>query len=76
LATAISLRIIIPAARAATLFSSSARVMEGVLQLRVRRSKRLGRQRCEKIAIDYASFVALACSFILIKSVHKARRAI
>ena len=37
---------------------------------KLKRFKRIA-MRCEKTAQNYASFVALACSAILIKSVHR-----
>ena len=39
----------------------------------IKRFKRIA-LRCEKTAQNYGSFVALACAFILIKSVHTAYR--
>jgi hypothetical protein len=44
-----------------------ARIKQAVGKLR--RFKRIA-SRCEKTARNYGSFVALACAFILIKSVH------
>ena len=38
---------------------------------KIKRFKRIA-LRCEKTARNYASFLALACAFILIKSVHTA----
>ena len=38
---------------------------------KIKRFKRIA-LRCEKTATNYASFLALVCGFILIKSVHTA----
>jgi hypothetical protein len=38
---------------------------------KIKRFKRIA-LRCEKTARNYASFLALVCAFILIKSVHTA----
>jgi hypothetical protein len=38
---------------------------------KIKRFKRIP-LRCEKTPTNYASFLALVCGFILIKSVHKA----
>ena len=38
---------------------------------KIKRFKRIA-LRCEKMATNYASFLALVCGFILIKSVHTA----
>jgi len=51
------------------LYKGRARIEQAVGKLK--RFKRIA-LRCEKTARNYASFVALACSFILIKSVHTA----
>ena len=41
------------------------------MMLNIKRFKRIA-LRCEKTARNYASFLALVCGFILIKSVHTA----
>ncbi len=51
------------------LYKGRARIEQAVGKLK--RFKRIA-LRCEKTDPNYASFVALACSFILIKSVHTA----
>lgn len=53
---------------AKTLYKGRARIEQAVGKLK--RFKRVA-MRCEKTARNYASFVALACSLILIKSVHR-----
>ena len=57
-----------PAFFAKTLYKSRARIEQAFGKLK--RFKRVA-MRCEKTAQNYASFVALACSVILIKSVHR-----
>jgi len=52
---------------AATLYKSRARIEQAIGKLK--RFKRVA-MRCEKTAQNYASFVAIACGLILIKSVH------
>jgi transposase len=49
------------------LYKSRARIEQTVGELK--RFKRIA-SRCEKTARNYGSLVALACAFILIKSVH------
>ena len=51
------------------LYKGRARIEQAVGKLK--RFKRIA-LRCEKTARNYGSFVALACAFILIKSVHTA----
>jgi len=51
------------------LYKGRARIEQAVGKLK--RFKRIA-LRCEKTARNYASFVALSCAFILIKSVHTA----
>ena len=51
------------------LYKGRARIEQAVGKLK--RIKRVA-LRCEKTAQNYGSFVALACAFILIKSVHTA----
>ena len=51
------------------LYRGRARIEQAVGK--IKRFKRVA-LRCEKTARNYASFVALACGFILIKSVHTA----
>jgi transposase len=51
------------------LYKGRARIEQTVGKLK--RFKRIA-LRCEKTAQNYGSFVALACAFILIKSVHTA----
>jgi transposase len=51
------------------LYKGRARIEQAVGKLK--RYKRIA-LRCEKTARNYSSFVALACAFILIKSVHTA----
>ena len=51
------------------LYKGRARIEQAVGK--IKRFKRIA-LRCEKTARNYASFVALACGFILIKSVHTA----
>ncbi|MBB4232545.1 transposase [Rhizobium mongolense] len=51
------------------LYKGRARIEETVGKLK--RFKRIA-LRCEKTAINFASFLAIAASFILIKSVHTA----
>jgi transposase len=51
------------------LYKARARIEQAVGKLK--RFKRIA-LRCEKTAKNFASFVALACSLILIKSVHTA----
>ncbi len=51
------------------LYNGRARIEQAVGK--IKRFKRVV-LRCEKTARNYASFVALACSFVLIKSVHTA----
>ena len=58
-----------PAFFAKVLYKSRARIEQAFGKLK--RFKRVA-MRCEKTAQNYASFVALACSVILIKSVHRA----
>ena len=58
-----------PAFFAKTLYKSRARIEQAFGKLK--RFKRVA-MRCEKTARNYAAFVALACSLILIKSVHTA----
>lgn len=58
-----------PAYFAKTLYKSRARIEQTFGKLK--RFKRVA-MRCEKTAKNYASFVAFACSLILIKSVHTA----
>ena len=53
---------------AKVLYKSRARIEQAFGKLK--RFKRVA-MRCEKTAQNYASFVALACSVILIKSVHR-----
>jgi transposase len=50
------------------LYKGRARIEQAVGKLK--RFKRIA-LRCEKTAQNYAAFVALACGFILVKSVHK-----
>jgi transposase len=57
-----------PAFFAKTLYKSRARIEQAFGKLK--RFKRVA-MRCEKSAQNYASFVAIACSVILIKSVHR-----
>ncbi len=52
-----------------TLYKGRARVEQGIGKLK--RFKRVA-LRCEKTAQNFAAFVNLACSFILVKSVHTA----
>jgi transposase len=52
-----------------TLYKGRARIEQAVGK--IKRFKRIA-LRCEKTAINYASILALACAFILIKSVHAA----
>ena len=54
---------------AKALYRGRARIEQAVGKLK--RFKRIA-MRCEKTARNYASFVALACGLILIKSVHTA----
>ena len=54
------------------LYKGRARIEQAVGKLK--RFKRIA-LRCEKTARNYGSFVALACAFILIKSVHTAPNA-
>ncbi len=54
---------------ARALYKGRARIEQAVGKLK--RYKRVA-LRCEKTATNYASFVALACGFTLIKSVHTA----
>ena len=54
---------------AKALYKGRARIEQAVGKLK--RFKRVA-MRCEKTAQNYASFVALACGFTLIKSVHTA----
>ena len=51
------------------LYKGRARIEQAVGK--IKRFKRIA-LRCEKTARNYASFVAIACAFILIKSVHTA----
>jgi transposase len=51
------------------LYKGSVRIEQAVGKLK--RFKRIA-LRCEKTAQNYGSFVALACAFILVKSVHLA----
>ena len=51
------------------LYKGRARIEQAVGK--VKRFKRIA-LRCEKTARNFASFLALACAFILIKSVHTA----
>ena len=51
------------------LYKGRARVEQGIGKLK--RFKRLA-LRCEKTAQNFAAFVDLACTFILVKSVHTA----
>jgi transposase len=51
------------------LYKGRARIEQAVGKLK--RFKRVA-LRCEKTAQNYGSFVALACTFVLIKSVHTA----
>jgi transposase len=51
------------------LYKERARIEQAVGK--IKRFKRIA-LRCEKTALNYGSFVALACAFILIKSVHTA----
>ena len=53
---------------AKVLYKSRARIEQAFGKLK--RFKRVA-MRCEKTAQNYASFVAIACSIILIKSVHR-----
>lgn len=53
---------------AKTLYRGRARIEQAVGKLK--RFKRVA-LRCEKTAQNYASFVALACGLILLKSVHR-----
>ena len=55
------------------LYKARARIEQTVGKLK--RFKRIA-LRCEKTAQNYGSFVALACAFILIKSVHTALKAL
>jgi transposase len=57
-----------PAFFAKTLYKSRARIEQAFGKLK--RFKRVA-MRCEKSAQNYASFVAIACSVILIKSIHR-----
>ena len=59
----------IPAFFPKVLYKGRARIEQAVGKLK--RFKRIA-LRCEKTARNYGSFVALACAFILIKSVHMA----
>src|SRR6266511_5371352 len=59
----------IPAFFPKVLYKARARIEQTVGKLK--RFKRIA-LRCEKTARNYGSFVALACAFILIKSVHTA----
>jgi transposase len=52
-----------------TLYKGRARIEQAVGK--IKRFKRIA-LRCEKTARNYASILALACAFILIKSVHTA----
>jgi transposase len=58
-----------PAFFAKTLYKARARIEQAFGKLK--RFKRVA-MRCEKTSQNYASFVALACGLILIKSVHTA----
>jgi len=58
-----------PAFFAKILYKARARIEQAVGKLK--RFKRIA-LRCEKTARNYGSFVALASSFILVKSVHTA----
>ena len=58
-----------PAFFAKTLYAGRARIEQGNGKLK--RFKRIA-LRCEKTAQNFAAFVALACTFILVKSVHTA----
>ncbi len=51
------------------LYKGRARIEQAVSK--IKRFKRIA-LRCEKTAQNYRSFVALACTFILVKSVHTA----
>ena len=51
------------------LYKGRARIEQAIGK--VKRFKRIA-LRCEKTARNFASFLALACAFILIKSVHTA----
>jgi transposase len=50
------------------LYKARARIEQCVGK--IKRFKRIAR-RCEKTATNYGSFLALACGFILLKSVHR-----
>jgi transposase len=52
-----------------TLYKGRARIEQAIGKLK--RFKRIA-LRCDKTAQSYAAFVALACTFILVKSVHAA----
>jgi transposase len=54
---------------AKVLYKARARIEQ--MMGKIKRFKRIA-LRCEKTATNYASFLALACGFILIKSVHTA----
>lgn len=58
-----------PSFFAKALYKGRARIEQAMGKLK--RFKRVA-MRCEKTERNYASFVALACAFILIKSVHTA----
>jgi transposase len=58
-----------PAFFAKILYKARARIEQGNGKLK--RFKRIA-LRCEKTAQNFAAFVALACTFILVKSVHTA----
>lgn len=62
-------RKVIPARFAAALYRGRARIEQAVGKLK--RFKRIA-LRCEKTARNFRSFVALAATFILLKSVHTA----
>jgi transposase len=49
------------------LYKARARIEQAIGK--IKRFKRIA-LRCEKTATNYGSFLALACSFILLKSVH------
>ena len=51
--------------------SQKARARIEQMMGKIKRFKRIA-LRCEKTARNYASFLALVCGFILIKSVHTA----
>jgi len=51
------------------LYKGRARIEQGIGK--IKRFKRVA-LRCEKTAHNFAAFISLACTFILVKSVHTA----